>query len=91
MEKKFQKFVKNKKRRKTEKEHQHFHEMQILDDESKKIISSFTESVKSVEITASSSEWKIGSDEVFVTCLNNNSDKIVKPITNYLDLFIILV
>ena len=33
---KFQKFVKNKKRRKTEKELQHFQEMQISDNESKK-------------------------------------------------------
>ena len=30
-----------------------------------------------------------GSDELFVTCLNdNNENKIVKPIKNYLDLFI---
>ena len=36
VEKKFQKFVKNKKRRKTEKELQHFQEMQISDDKSKK-------------------------------------------------------
>ena len=41
IEKKFQKFVKNKKRMKTDKELQHFQEMQILDDESKKSISSF--------------------------------------------------
>ena len=32
IEKKFQKFVKNKKMRKTEKEHQHFQEIQISDD-----------------------------------------------------------
>ena len=30
---------------------------------------------------------KTGSTEVFVICLND-SDKIAKPITNYLDLFI---
>ena len=29
-----------------------------------------------------------GSDEFFVTCLSNNSDKIGKPIKNCLDLFI---
>ena len=53
IEKKFQKVVKNKKRRKTEKE---LLEMQISDDESKKSISSFVESVESGEISASSSE-----------------------------------
>ena len=79
--------MKNKKRKKTEKELQHFQEMQISDDESKKSISSFAEIVESGEILASSSEWKIGSEELFVTCLNN-SDKIGKPIKNYLDLFI---
>ena len=40
IEKKFQKFVKHKKRRKTEKELQHFQEMQISDDEGKKSVSS---------------------------------------------------
>ena len=39
--KKFQKSVKNKKLRKTEKEPQHFQEMQISNNESKKSISSF--------------------------------------------------
>ena len=34
IDKKFQKFVKNKKRRKTEKELQHFQEIQISDNES---------------------------------------------------------
>ena len=53
--------------------------MQLSDDESKKGISRFAESVESREISASSSEWKMGSDELFVTCLNN-SDKIAKPI-----------
>ena len=63
--------------------------MQILDDESKKSISSFVESVKSGVISSSSSEWKIGSDELFVSCLNDNSEnKIGKPIKNYLNLFI---
>ena len=51
IEKKFQKFVKNKKRRKTEKELLHFQEMQKSDDKSKKSISSFAESVASGEIT----------------------------------------
>ena len=63
--------------------------MQISDDESKKSVSSFAESVESGEISSSSSEWKTGSDELFVTCLNDNSEnKIGKPIENYLDLFI---
>ena len=53
--------------------------MQISDNESKKSISSFAESVESGEISASSSQWKMGSDEVFVTYLNI-SDKISKPI-----------
>ena len=39
-----------------EKELQHFQEMQISDDENKKSISSFDESVKSGEISASTSE-----------------------------------
>ena len=56
--------------------------MQISDDESKKSVSSFAKSVESGEISASSSEWKISSDELFVTFLNN-SDKIAKPIKNY--------
>ena len=53
--------------------------IKISDDESKKSMSSFAESEESGEILASSSEWKIGSDELFVTCLND-SDKIAKPI-----------
>ena len=56
IEKKIQIFVKNKKRRKTEKEVQHFQEMQISDNESKKSISSFAESIESREISVSSSE-----------------------------------
>ena len=63
IKKKFQKFVKNKKRRKTEKELQHFQAMQISDDKSKKSIFCFAESTESEEISVSSSEWKIGSDE----------------------------
>ena len=42
--------------------------------QSKKSISSFVESMESGEISASSYEWKTGLDEVFVTCLNDNSD-----------------
>ena len=53
--------------------------MQISDDESKKSISSFAESVESGEISASSSEWKMGSDELFVTFLND-SDKIANQL-----------
>ena len=53
--------------------------MQISDDESKKSISSFVESIESGEISVSSSECEKGSDEVFVTCLND-SDKTAKPI-----------
>ena len=56
IKKNFQKFVKNKKGRKTEKELQQFQEMQISVDESKKSVSSLAESVKSGEISSSSSE-----------------------------------
>ena len=56
IEEKLQKFVKNKKKRKTEKELQHFQEMQITDDESKKSISSFAEIVESGEFSASNSK-----------------------------------
>ena len=56
IERKFHKFVKKKKRRKTEKELQHFQEMQLSDDESQKSIFSFAESVERGEISASSSE-----------------------------------
>ena len=89
IEKKFQKFVKDKKSRKTEKELQHFQEMKISDDESKKSVSILVESVESREISSSSSNWKISLDELFVTWLNRDSEnKIGKPIKNYLDLFI---
>ena len=56
--KKIQKFVKNKIRRKKEKELQHFQEMQISDDESKKSVYSLVESAENGEISSSSSEWK---------------------------------
>ena len=62
--------------------------MQISDDESKKSVSSVTESVESGEISSYSSEWKIGSDEFFVICLNRDSENKIRPIKNYLDLFI---
>ena len=61
--------------------------MQISDDESKKSVSSFAESIESREISASSSERKMNSDKLFVTCLND-SDRTAKPIKKYLDLFI---
>ena len=66
--KKFQKFVKNKKRRKTGKALQHFQQMQISDDESKKSVSNLEDG----EISSSSSEWNLGSDELFIKCLNSN-------------------
>ena len=63
--------------------------MQIFDEKSNKSISSLAENVESGEISSTSSEWKKGSDELFFTCLNDNSEnKIAKPIENYLDLFI---
>ena len=40
------------------------------------------------EISSSSSEWKLGSDKLFITCWNDNSENKIKPIKNYLDLFI---
>ena len=63
--------------------------MKISDNESKKSVSSLAESVESGEISASTSEWNLGSDEIFLTCLNIESEnKIGKPIWNYLDLLI---
>ena len=56
IEKKFQKFIKNKKRRKTEKEPKNFQDTQLSDIVSKKIVSSVVESVESGEILCSSSE-----------------------------------
>ena len=55
--------------------------MQISDNESKKSVSSLAESMESGEISCSSSEWKIGSDKLFVICLNCDSKtKIGTPI-----------
>ena len=63
--------------------------MQITDNESKKIVSSWEESLESGEISSFSSEWKIGSDKLFVTCLNcDGENKRGKPIKNYFDHFI---
>ena len=56
IEKIFQNFVKNKKKMKTETELQHFQELQISDNKSKKSISNFAESVGSGEISSSNSE-----------------------------------
>ena len=74
---------------KTEKELEHFHEMQISDDEKKRSVSSVAKSVGSGEFSSSSSEWHLGSDKLFVTCLNHDSEnKRAKPIINCLNLFI---
>ena len=63
--------------------------MQISDNKSKNSVSSLADSVESGEILSSSSEWKIGSNKLFVTCLNNKSEHIKgKSIKHYLDLFI---
>ena len=63
--------------------------MQISDDESKKRVSSLAESLESGEISSFKSEWNLGTDKLFVTCLNHDSkSKIGKPIKNFLDLFI---
>ena len=63
--------------------------MQIFNDESKRSISGLAESLESWEILSSSSEWKTGSKELFVTCLIKKSEnEIAKPIKNYLDHFI---
>ena len=64
--KEISKVCKKEKRRKTEKEIQHFQEMKIFDDESKKSVSSLAESVESEDILSSSSKWKLGSDRLFV-------------------------
>ena len=92
IEKKLQKFVKNKKRRKTEQKQQHFQEIQISDDESYKSVSTLAKSMESWEILSSSSEWKISSHELFVTYLNfDRKNKIGKPIKNNLNFLLILV
>ena len=56
IEKKSQKFIKTKKRRKAEKELQHFSELQISDDKVEKSTSSMGESIDSGEISSPSSE-----------------------------------
>ena len=48
--------------------------MQLADDESKQNVSIVSKSVVSGEILFSSFEWKIGLDELFVTCLNINGE-----------------
>ena len=53
IEKKFQIFVKNKKKRKTKKEIKHFQELQVSNDEEEKSISGV---VESKQILSSSSE-----------------------------------
>ena len=60
IKKNFQKFVKNKKRSKMEKELRHSQEMQIHDNESKKIVFSLAASIESGEISSSSSETTFG-------------------------------
>ena len=63
--------------------------MNISDNKDKKGASIVVESVESGEILSSGSEWKIGSDKLFVICLNCDSEnKIGKPSKTYLDLFI---
>ena len=70
IEKKLKKLIKNKKRRKTEMELHHLQKTYISDNKSKKSVSSVTESIESGEISSSSSKWNLGSDKLFVTCLN---------------------
>ena len=41
---------------------------------SKKRVSSLAESMEIGETSSSSSEWNLGSDKLFVTCLNDNSE-----------------
>ena len=66
--------------------------MQISDNESKKSVPSLAESGESRKISSSSSEWKTGLDELFVTCLNNDREnKIAKPIKNYSIFLLILI
>ena len=56
--------------------------MQIFEEKSNKSIFSLAENVESGEISSTSSEWKIGSDELFFTCLSENSENNIKPIHN---------
>ena len=74
MKRSFRNLLKKKKKANGKKDLQQFQEMQISDDESKKRVSSLANSVESIEISSSSSEWKTDSDKLFVTCLNNNSE-----------------
>ena len=63
--------------------------MQLSDDNINQSVASVAESTENGEILSPSSEWNLCSDrELFVTCFNDNSDKLKKPIKNYLDLFI---
>ena len=57
-----------------EKELQYFQDMQIFDNGSTKSASSVEESVESGKISSSNSKWKTGSNELFVTCLNCESE-----------------
>ena len=60
-----------------QKKFKNFRNLKLSGGESKKSVSSLAESVESEEISSSSSEWKIGSDELFVTCLNSDSENII--------------
>ena len=63
--------------------------MQIFDNKSKKSDCILVERVASEEISSSSSKWKIGSDKLFVRCLNRDrKNKLEETMKNYLDLFI---
>ena len=58
--------------------------MQNPDKEEQKNFFSMAESLESEKISSSSSEWNLGLDELFVTCLNENSEnEIAKTIENY--------
>ena len=46
-----------------------------------------TESVVSGEILSSNYGLKLGSNELFVTCLSSNINILEKPIKNYSDIF----
>ena len=49
-----------------------------------------TEKVESGLISPSASEWKTGSDKLFVTFLSSNKVKIEEPINYYFNLLLIL-
>ena len=57
-----------------DKDLQHFQEMQIFDNESKKSVCSMAESIESGEILSSSSKRKLDLDELFVICLNCDNE-----------------